>query len=87
MKRALALGPEAIFFFSDGYFDDSVVNEIARANRAAHASIVCFVFDEILLGDNSGLPRETDGARRLRKIAEQSGGLVKIVTGKDLGGH
>ena len=85
MKRALALRPEAIFFFSDGYFDEAVVEEVARANRGAGAKIICFVFDEILLGDASGLPRETDGARRLRKIAEQNRGQVKIVTGKDLG--
>lgn len=85
MKRALAMRPEAVFFFSDGYFDDSVVDEVSRANRAARARIICFVFDEILLGDMSGLPRETDGARRLRRIAEENRGVAKIVTGKDLG--
>ena len=84
MKRALALGPQVVFFFSDGYFEDSVVEEITHANRAAQAKIVCLVFDEILLQDTSRLPRETDGARRLREIAEQNGGKVKIVTGRDL---
>jgi hypothetical protein len=85
MKRALSLRPEAIFLFSDGYFDDSVVPEVTRANRGVEAKIICFVFDELLLGDTSGVPKETDGARRMRKIAEQNRGQVKIVTGKDLG--
>jgi hypothetical protein len=87
IQRALAMRPDAIFFFSDGYFDDSIVDQVTQANRAARARIVCFVFDEILLGDMSGLPRETDGARRLRRIAEENRGVAKIVTGKDLGRH
>lgn len=84
MRRALALNPEAIFFFSDGYFDDAVVGEIERANRTVRARIYCLVFDEILLEDKSGLPRETEGVRRLKRITEANGGKVKIVTGKDL---
>ncbi len=85
MRRALALKPEAIFFFSDGYFQDSVVDEIERANRLSKTRIFGLVFDELLLQDTSGLPRrETEGTRRLRQIAEASGGQVKIVTGKDL---
>ncbi len=84
MKRALALRPQAIFFFSDGYFDDSVVTEVERANRGGQTRIYCLVFDEILLQDTSGLPRETDGARRLRRLAESNGGKARIVTGKDL---
>jgi len=84
MKRAIALSPEAIFFFSDGYFDDSVVAEITRANRGARARIYCLVFDEVLLEDTSGLPRETEGARRLKQVAEANNGQVKVVTGADL---
>jgi len=86
VKRALALKPDAIFFFSDGYFDDSVVAEIAQANRRVKAQIHCLVFDEILLEDTSGLPRMTDGARRLKRIADASGGKAKVVTGVDLRG-
>jgi hypothetical protein len=85
MKRALALKPDAVFFFSDGYFDDKVVDEIAAANKNVGAQIHCLVFDELLLQDTSGLPRLTDGARRLKRIAEQNGGKTKIVTGADLG--
>lgn len=85
MRRALSLDPEAVFFFSDGYFDDSVVTEITRANRRTRARIYCLVFDDMLLQDTSGLPRETEGARRLKQVAEANGGSVKIVTGQDLG--
>jgi hypothetical protein len=85
IKRALALQPEAIFFFSDGYFDDALIDEIARANRPSQTRIYCLVFDEILLQDTSGLPRrETEGVRRLTRIAEGNRGQIKIVTGKDL---
>ncbi len=84
LKRALALKPQAIFFFSDGFFDDSVCDELTRANKSVGAKLVCLVFDEILLQDTSRLPRETEGARRLRHIAEQNGGQCKIVTANDL---
>lgn len=85
MKRALALNPDAVFFFSDGLFEDKVVDEILRANSKAGAQIHCLVFDEMLLQDTSGLQRLTDGARRLKRIADASGGKTKIVTGADLG--
>jgi len=85
MKRALALQPDVIFFFSDGYFQDTIVDEIARANRASQARIYCLVFDELLLADTSGLPtHESEGARRLKRVSEANGGKVKIVTGQDL---
>ena len=85
MRRALALEPDAVFFFSDGMFDEEVVEQVAAANRRVGAQIHCLVFDELLLSDTSGLPRLTDGARRLKRIAEESGGKNKIVTGADLG--
>jgi hypothetical protein len=85
MKRALALKPDAVFFFSDGLFEDQVVEEILRANRRAKAQIHCLVFDELLLQDTSGSPELTRGARRLKRIADASGGKTKIVTGADLG--
>ncbi len=84
IRQALALNPEAVFFFSDGYFDDEVVDEITRANRLARASIHCLVFDEMLLQDTSGMPRETEGVRRLKRVAEANRGKVKVVTGADL---
>jgi hypothetical protein len=83
IKRALTMGPEAVFFFSDGQFEDEVVDAIAAANQT-RAKIHCLVFDELLLGDLSDLPRLTDGARRLQRIAEHTGGKSKVVTGVDL---
>jgi len=84
VRRALKLHPDAIFFFSDGYFDDSYVDEIAKSNQGVGATINCLVFDEILLQDTSGLPRLTDGARLLKRVADASGGKTKVVTGLDL---
>jgi hypothetical protein len=84
MKRALALDPDAVFFFSDGMFADKVVEQIAKVNSAAGSQIHCLVFDELLLADTSGLPRLTDGARRLKRIADENGGKTKVVTGADL---
>ena len=83
-RRAISLRPDVIFFFSDGYFDEKVVGEIARANKTPRVRIHCLVFDEILLQDTSGLPRMTDGAQRLKRIAEENGGKLKVVTGADL---
>ncbi len=84
MKWALALEPDAVFLFSDGFFDDALVAQITQINNAVGASIHCLVFDELLLEDSSGLPRATEGSRRLRRIADANNGRVKIVTGKDL---
>lgn len=84
VKRALSLKPDAVFLFSDGYFDDSVVGEIAEANSSVKAQIHCLVFDETLLESRDDMPRMTDGARRLKRIADASGGQFRIVTGADL---
>lgn len=86
MKRALSYRPQAVFFFSDGYFDDAVVNETARLNQDVGAQIHCLVFDELLLQDTSGLPRPTEGVRRLERIAQENRGRIRIVTGADLVG-
>jgi hypothetical protein len=84
MRRALALDPDAVFFFSDGMFADKVVEQVAKTNATARAQIHCLVFDELLLADTSGLPRLTDGARRLKRIAGENNGKTKVVTGLDL---
>lgn len=83
LKRALSLNPDAVFFFSDGLFDNSVVEDITKANNGAVA-INCLVFDEAILSDRSGLPRLTDGARRMQTLASKNKGKTKIVTGSDL---
>ncbi len=67
-------------------FPGGVWDQIRKANERVRAKIWCFVFDDILLQDNTGLtPRKTDGARRLERIANQNNGFFKIVTGSDLG--
>jgi len=76
--------PEAIFFLSDGYFDDSVVSEITQVN-ARRAQFMCLVFDEQYLTDASGLAApEKEGSQRMRRIADANRGDCKIVTAKDL---
>lgn len=85
VKRALTMNPEAIFFFSDGYFEETVVGEITKLNRALKAKFACFVFNDIYLQDASGLmPSLNDGAKRLQRISEQNNGKFKVVTGLDL---
>jgi hypothetical protein len=85
IERALKLEPDAVFFFSDGYFDDPGAPErIATMNRRVQANIHCLVFDDILLTDTSNLPLTSDGAQVLKRIADASGGKTKIITAKDL---
>ncbi len=84
IQRALELEPEVILFHSDGFFDESVVPEIARLNRR-RVQVHCLVFDELLLKDASDLPpKASEGAERMKRIADQNRGQFKIVTGKDL---
>lgn len=85
LKQALTMEPEALFFFSDGIFDDSVVDQLGKANERGQTLVNCLVFDEQYLGDTSGLaPREDEAAARMRRIAQDNRGKFKIVTGKDL---
>lgn len=83
LRRALAMKPDAIFFFSDGGFENEVVSQITKAN-SRKTPINCLVFDEILINDRSGLPKVTEGAKRMQKLAEENRGKTKIVTGKDI---
>jgi hypothetical protein len=85
IELALGLRPDAIFFLSDGDFDEEVVTRIRAANARVRARIYCLLFHEDYLEDFSGLPpQESEYSQRLRRIADQNGGAVKIVTGKDL---
>jgi hypothetical protein len=88
VERALKLGPDAIFFFSDGYFDDpKAVEKITGLNRRVGASIHCLVFDDILLTDTSDMPVSSEGAKVLKRVADQNGGKTKIITARDLAGR
>ncbi|MEW6252297.1 MAG: hypothetical protein AB1716_16785 [Planctomycetota bacterium] len=85
VRAALGMKPEAVFFLSDGYFDDKLVAQITEANRATRAKFICLVFEEDYLTDRSDLPpKDKEGSLRLKRIAEQNGGKAKIVTAKDL---
>ncbi|MBK8915331.1 MAG: hypothetical protein IPM64_12165 [Phycisphaerales bacterium] len=83
LRRALAMKPDAVFFFSDGYFEDDVVTQVTAANTRK-VQIHCLVFDEILINDRSDLPRTTDGAKRMQRLADANRGKTKIVTGRDM---
>lgn len=86
IRRALAMKPEAIFLLSDGLFQDPDVEQEIKSINKANTRIYCFLFDEDALEDRSGLPpRETEGARRLRRIAEQNRGEMRVITSSMLG--
>jgi hypothetical protein len=92
VQRALSMNPEAIFFFSDGIFENELVDQITRANTRARAQFLCLLFDERVFEDGSGLPPGVDEqAQRLRRLAEANMGRggkagFKIVTLRDLYG-
>lgn len=84
LRRAIKLEPEVIFFLSDGYFEDKVVDEVRNLNKRAKARIYCMCLDEVILAAPAGAQRTTDGAKRLKRIADQNGGKLRIVTSADL---
>lgn len=84
VERALAMGPDVIFFFSDGDFEDQVVERITETN-GMRTRIHCLYFNERLLADRGGLPpRLDDTGWRMAAIAERNGGRLKVLTGADL---
>ncbi len=84
IQRAVALDPDVIFLLSDGLFEPGTEDRIKQMNRK-NVKISCLVFDELILGDTSGLaPKLGEGALRLEKISKASGGGFKVVTARDL---
>jgi uncharacterized protein YegL len=71
-RKALAMRPrpDAIFFMTDGAFEDDVVAFVARDNRNPRVKVHCICFE-----DNS-----SDG--RMRQIAKDSGGTYTFVPGR-----
>lgn len=61
--------PDAIYFMTDGEFNEEYVNEIARLNAEFHIPINCITF----------VSRE--GEKMMRKIAQQSGGTYAHFSG------
>jgi len=78
MKRALALDTELMYLFTDGGFDEALVDEILRVNnaRAKPARINVLFFP--VHGD------EPDAA--LKRLVEQSKGRLKMVDGVKFAG-
>ena len=60
-----------------------MITTVTKAN-GKKVQINCLVFDEILINDRSGLPKVTDGAKRMQKLADENRGKCKIVTGRDI---
>ncbi len=89
LRRALAMKPEVIFFFSDGLLPepDEVLSEIGRLNRDRATQIHCLLFDDGVLGAGAASAAESVEARFLRKLAESNGGGLTIVTSRDLFGE
>lgn len=84
IRRALKMEPEAIFFLSDGDFEDKVVEAVLELNQSK-SKICCLVFDELLLQSlGSGPPQLNVNARRMRQISEENGGWMVIVTAREL---
>lgn len=92
--RAIKQRPQAIFFFSDGRFEDRAIEQITKANRRVAAQFVCLLFDEANFEDNTDLPPAVnEQATRLKRLAELNRGgsqrkkaAYKTVTLKDLFG-
>lgn len=71
-RKALAMRPrpDAIFFMTDGAFEDDVVAFVARDNRNPRVKVHCICFE-----DNSS-------DARMRQIAKDSGGTYTFVPGR-----
>lgn len=93
--RAIKQRPQAIFFFSDGRFENDIVERITKANKTLQAQLVCLLFDEANFESSAGLPpANNEQVRRLKRLAEQNVGrskkskpAYKTVTLKDLYGN
>lgn len=91
LRRAFAMRPEAVFFFSDGLLvnvptpenEEQLLTQISDANARTRAQIHCLVFDEFLLAEGPSA-RQTPGSRLMERIAARNRGKTKIVTAADL---
>lgn len=67
---------DAIYFMTDGEFDETIVEFIANLNRRARMPVHCVLFTET----DSGVQIKSEP--RMREIARQSGGQYTLVTGR-----
>ncbi len=68
--------PDAIYFMTDGEFDEAVIEFIANLNRRANLPVHCVLFTE---PDSSV---QANSEPRMREIARQSGGRYTLVDGR-----
>jgi hypothetical protein len=73
-QRAFAVGPEVIYFLTDGEFDQAIVGQVKRANVGGKVAVNTIGF---LYRPNEAL---------LRKIAADNGGNYKFISEADLAG-
>jgi len=66
--------PDAIYFMTDGEFDDAVVSAVRGLNRRPTVPVHCIMFGDI---GNAAVRSQVE--ERLREIARDSGGLFKHV--------
>lgn len=66
--------PDAIYFMTDGEFDDEVVSAVRSLNRRPTVPVHCIMF-----GDIGNPTTRSQVEERLREIARDSGGLFKHV--------
>jgi hypothetical protein len=72
LRRAFAVGPDAIYLLTDGEFDRAVVDQVKQANPAGKVSVhtIAFLYEA--------------GVKVLKEIAAQNRGNFKFVSAEDL---
>jgi len=73
-ERAFAVGPEVIYFLTDGEFDKAVVDQVRRLNVGREVAVHTIQF----------LYRIGEAERLLRQIADQNNGGYTFVSEADL---
>ncbi len=68
--------PDALYFMTDGEFDEAVIEFIANLNRRARLPVHCVLFTE----PDSSVQAASEP--RMREIARQSGGRYTLVDGR-----
>ena len=69
-QAAFAMHPNVIYFLTDGHFDKRLIPYVARLSQHAHVQVCTFAF----------LDHDPVFQRRLRKIAQETGGKFEYVS-------
>ncbi len=77
-KRAFLQSPDLIYFFTDGNLSDGVLQEVRTLNKGqlTHINAIMFNYSDQLT------PADTLRYKRLEKLAQENGGVAKLVTAK-----